>query len=48
MALPETETERQARRAIRVVAESILRGDISTVVTSYQNSGSQGGTMVFK
>lgn len=46
--MPETETEREARMAIRVVVESILRGDISTLVTSYQNSGSQGGTMVFK
>jgi hypothetical protein len=39
MALPETETEREARRAIRVVAESILREDVSTVVVSYEESG---------
>jgi hypothetical protein len=35
MALPETETEREARRAIRVTDESIFEEDISTVVTSY-------------
>jgi hypothetical protein len=36
MVLPETETgrEREARRAIRVVVESILREDVSTVVVS--------------